>query len=232
MNAFATAGRRLMVEDFDASPSPPPARPVTPFCPCPRCGTEGRAAACPSASFDDGIAQGRRERAVEIAQTAEGLSLALEDALERSANAAQEAAARDAEALAGLVIAALMSALPASLAHLGAAEARAIVAAVLPSLASEPAISIAATPYSIGAISAAIGALPLTSRERIDLHAAASGEPELVVTWSAGRLRRSHADALAAVEDTLAQFGLAPPGPVPAGEAPSQARYLETTTHG
>ncbi|MCX7383744.1 MAG: hypothetical protein NT133_20530 [Alphaproteobacteria bacterium] len=227
MNAFARAGRRLMVEDFDAPPPLAQASPATPHCPCPRCNAEGRAAECPSASYEEGVARGRELRTVQDAQAVETLALELSDALARGTERAAAEAAEAAEALARLVIAAVMAALPASFARLGASEARAIVAAVLPSLASEPSVTIEAAPGALGTIRATIASLPRASQARIHLHANEDGGDDLAIIWSAGQVRRCHADALAMVQDTLAQFGL-----VTHDDIAFNFRTLETTAHG
>ena len=227
MNAFTRAGRRLMVEDFDARPPPAQPPPATPHCPCPRCNAEGRAADCPSATYDDGVARGRELRTTQDAQAAETLALELSDALARGTERAAAEAAETAEALARLVLAAVMAALPASFARLGPSEARAIVDAVLPSLASEPSVTIEAAPTALGPLRATVAGLPRASQARIHLHANEDGGDDLAITWSAGRVRRCHADALAMVQDTLAQFGLATHDDIA-----FNFRTMETTAHG
>lgn len=228
MNAFAQMVRRLPVEDFDAAPPPPAAAPMSPFCPCPRCATAGRTGECPSQAYEEGLARGRSLRAVEDATAAETLTLEIADALARGAERAAADAERVAEALAGLVIAAAMSVLPASCARLGAQEARAIADAVLPALATEPAVTIDADADTHDAIATAITRLPRASQSRITLHRQGAEGDQLRITWSAGMVRRSPAEAVARVHDTLSRFGLAPP----LTETAPQSYDLEPITHG
>ncbi len=229
MNAVTRPARRLLVEDFDAPPPVRASTPAAPFCPCARCAAEGRSAECPSASYDDGLARGRELRALDDTAAAEALTLELSDALARSTDQATMAAEQTAAALSRVVIAALAAALPATFARLAAAEARAIAEAVLPSLASEPAVTIDVAAPAFEVIRGAVSGLPRASQSRITLHRRdGDAGDDLCIAWSAGLVRRNHAEALARVMDTLSQFGLAPAE----DDACSRHHLLETTTHG
>jgi flagellar biosynthesis/type III secretory pathway protein FliH len=144
---------------------------------------EAELEAARAASWDDGHAAGR---AAQAAEDAVGLRHAV-TTLSAEFGAARETAAliaeRAAEEIARLLLAALASVFPTLCASHGAAEAAAVVRAVLPALTEEPEIGLRANPRTAPALLAEI--------ERID--------PDL-----ARRVRLTSTDALASGDVRIA----------------------------
>ena len=227
------AGLRLLIEDFDAAPKA--RQPSGPFCPCPRCEAAGRAGRCPSDAYDDGVRAGEERLAAGDSEHAVALAAEFAAALDRVDGQIAVLADHAADAMGRAVIAMVAAVLPASFGHLAAGESRAIAAAVLPALASEPAIDIEAAPASLAAIREAVGLLPRASQARIAIQPRETAHgAELHITWSNGAIRQDLAAALARVCDTLARFGLeAPKASAPPELKPvPQPTRMEAHAHG
>ena len=201
---------RLMMEDFDAPHTD--ATDAAPVCSCARCARDPRHLRCLSELHEEGVREG-----AALARTADdarldGITSRLTAALAGSATEAAAIAEDTAASIGEAVIAMVLALFPASLAGLGAREAGAIAAAVLPSLAHAPAVTIDIAPAARADIDAALQRLPVDQRARVDIRThAAMADGDLAILWSGGALRHDGAKAMAGVRDVLAGLGLLAP---------------------
>ncbi len=198
---------RLQIEDFDDLPHRPVA--AAPLrCTCARCAPEPR---CHSETYESGLLAGRAQRRTADQDNAARLALDLSDALAAAEAQAAAIAEETAEAIGEAVIAMAAALLPASLAHLGRCEIRAIADTILPTLAHAPGISIDIAVDAAPDLRAAIDHLPVTQQSRVELRThPRTGTGDISITWSSGAVHRNTAAILRRVEAILAELGLAP----------------------
>ncbi|WBV44553.1 hypothetical protein [Pseudoroseomonas cervicalis] len=122
-----------------------------------------------------------------------------------------------ASAIAEAALAALLGALPSLATRLGTAEAAHFIAALLPALREEPALSVRVAPALVEGVASRFAGLPVA----IDADPAL--EPgDAVLRWQGGEATRSAAAARAAVARALADCGLLPAASGPAASDTAQ----------
>ena len=200
----------LVMEDFDSVLIP--VSETFAGCGCARCRDDTTLPLCRADARAQGYSAGRDERGAADAAQAEMLAAVLLNALRGADAAANDLAEASADALGRVVIAMAAATLPATFAALGAREVRAIAAAVLPALKTEPAIMIRAAPDALHALHAIPDHTPEPMRSRLTLLADDTAPPgEVQIIWHAGATRCAPSEALARVMTVLAEFGLVPP---------------------
>jgi hypothetical protein len=162
-------------------------------------------AAGQAAGHTAGRAEAEAENRARATQALAAIALAMDEA---AARAAAEAG-RVAEALAGLLLDTLLAALPATCAHHGEAEARAVVRALLPPLLAEPAITVRIHPDIEAAIAAELRDCDADLASRVRL----APEPALApgdvrIAWKGGNAMRDGRAITEAVAAAFAETGL------------------------
>lgn len=214
MHGFATDSV-LYAEDFDdypadlvvATPEPEIIDPVF---------TLAELESARAAAHAAGVAaeRARAEGADAAARTRalEYIAAALADAREAARHAAEDAA----EGLAQAVLSVVAAGLPALCVHHGDAEARALLAALLPTLGSEPRITIRLNPRLASIVQADLAGLDADLAAAIHLTPTEALAPgDVRVSWDGGACQRSAAAACDAVRNALAPLGLLLPSPAP-----------------
>ncbi|HEX4260748.1 MAG TPA: hypothetical protein VHY76_06575 [Acetobacteraceae bacterium] len=166
----------------------------------------------------EGRAEAEAVARMGAAQQRTTLLARLADAL--GAAGAQAAASLEghAEETARLLLACLCQALPALCADHGAAELRAVARALLPTLRTEPRVTIRAHPHHVPDLQRELDALdpPLAGTAVLEpVQTMARGDVR--VHWQCGRAERSAAAIRAALEAALAPLGLLAEAPLGAG---------------
>ena len=188
----------LYPEDF-ADPAPRPAPPPAPAEPV---FTAADVAAARAEGFASGAAAGRTEAALQQqARVAEALGRVAER-LDAAADAAMAAAEAHAQALAQVLVDALRAAFPTLSAQHGAAEMRRVIAAILPALARETAVTLHVPPALEAAARSALQALALRRATPPRIVPDARLQPgDIEIAWDDGRAVR---DGAAVWRDVLA----------------------------
>jgi flagellar assembly protein FliH len=193
----------LFAEDFDL-----PARPDEPAVIAPEF-TAQELAAAREAGFAAGRDLGLAEAAVETeaALAVASRSVAAQiTALGAEAQAAAEAAAR---AVAQLLLDTLAALFPTVCARHGAAEAEAVLRALVPGLATEPALALRANPRLLPGLRAELARLDPALAARTDFTPSELAAPgDIALAWQHGSAERSAAAMWAAVAGALAPAGL------------------------
>ncbi len=203
---------RLNIEDFDEAPRPvakPPAG-----CTCPRCAADPHKLRCQSDLYEEGYQAGLIQRRNADQDHATRLALDVSDALAAAQSTVNDIAERAAQALGQTVIAMFAALLPTTQSQHAAREVSAIAAAVLPTLAQAPHITIDAAPDVEDDLQAAIAHLPPSERSRVELRISTRTVPgALRIAWPGGALHRDPALALRNVRAVLDELGLTAPTP-------------------
>ena len=167
--------------------------------------TEARARA-----FDEGHAAGLAAAAAAEAEAAVRMLDAIAAGLNTATQAGRDLAEARAQAIATLLTDALAAALPALCTRHGAAEIQAIVAAVLPGLAQEPAIEIAVAEDDVPAAQRAVARLDPGLARRVRLGPGTRQAPgDIRIAWKDGMATRDGAALCATVLEILTQDALA-----------------------
>ena len=209
----AARGLVLFDEEFEAAPSTDQSEGVAPIVDATIFTAADLAAACESS---------RREgRDLGFAEAAAAQEAALDAAA--TSVAAQIAALRDeqrrhtdsaAAAVAGLLLETLAALFPALCARHGAAEAAAVLRAVLPGLAGAPALTLRANPTLLDRLGAELARLDPDLAARTTLVASELAAPgDVALAWQHGQATREARALWNAVEAALAPAGFLGPAP-------------------
>jgi len=153
--------------------------------------TEAELTASTQAAFADGRAAGlaaaAAEREAANAQALASIVAAMGSANQEAARVADQAA----EALAGAIVAAMQSVIPDLIERSALSESRAMLAALLPGLAREPAVQIAVPHANVAGVTSALERLPPAQQDQITVAGSdACGSADVLVSWAAGRAER------------------------------------------
>lgn len=136
-------------------------------------------------------------------------------AIAESLAAQREHVGREAASLAEAAVATMLSMLSGALPHLcrehGAAEARALVQKLLPSLRAEPRVTIRVHATLAPILEQDLAELDLELAGTVSINPAPLEPGDLRVTWENGSFRRDAGAIRAAMQDALAQLGLLAP---------------------
>ena len=223
-----TAHRRtLLIEDFDLPPINRAAEPEAAGCTCARCLNDASLPLCRADAFDAGRMSGRAEAADMMTAHTDQMTALVEDAIAAADAVVNTVAETTADAIGRAVIAMVAASLPAMLGHLGAREAQAVAAAVLPALRNEAQVTIAAGSEAMPLLHPATARMPGTHQSRISLvEDTAAGPSDIRIDWHRGAARSEPAEMLARVRDVLAEFGLLPAPETDINFATDQAELL------
>lgn len=156
------------------------------------------------------VQQARSEWEHEGAQQRLRRLRSLEAALADAAAAAERVALAATEGTVATMLSMLSGALPHFCREHGPAEARALVAKLLPALRSEPRITIRVHPELVAEVQEDVAALDPDLAAAVTVLAAPIAPGDLKVAWEAGRFSRESAHILQAMEGALGRLGLAP----------------------
>ncbi len=206
MDGFVHPPRSLRVlfdEDFDARDAPPEPEVIEPTF------SAAELARAREAAWHEGHASGVEAASAnadaEICRALRMITQALGDVREVAAALTEGAAA----AIACLLMDNLAAAFPALCARHGDAEAAAIIAAVLPALAAEPAITVHANPQTLRLLTKAIQRLDPDTADRVHTADSDAMPPgDVHVTWHNGSATRDAAALWQQVADILTPAGL------------------------
>ena len=176
--------------------------------------------------FAEGQCAGRAEAEREAAQNVAALVAALGQAVSRLDDSIAAHAEARAAAVTNLVVGLLTASFPASFARLGATEAAHFAAAVLPNLAEEPRISLAASPQTLDVLTNTLAALPANLAQRTSLlPAEVMPAGALRIAWAGGAAVRDPTALASRLAEILSQFGfdMALPDPESPLELETQA---------
>jgi flagellar assembly protein FliH len=203
----------LYVEDFDAPPqsrepaaaAPPAAVPAAPepvF-------TASDLAAAHAAGRAEGLQAALEEAGLLQAQLQSAATQALADALAAGRASLERIVAAQAAEAARTVLAMLRSAVPATMARHGRAELDAVIAALLPGLASEPELRVRAHPGLADHVRETLITLLGADGGVLSVAADPALAPgDLRIAWADGSARRDCAEIYAAIRDALAPLNL------------------------
>lgn len=208
------AGEQVFVEDFDSPPPLPPEPEVI---------EPTFSAAELDAARNAGFHAGR---AAALAEAAAADHAAIRQSVETIAgrlasarDAGSQIATQSAEAMARLLLDSFALALPALCANHGDAELSAAIAALLPALAQEPAITVRVHPRHAAALSREIERLDPDAAARCRIIGSAAMAPgDLRVAWRNGGATRDVAAVWAQVMQVLGATGLSGPAVTTAQE--------------
>lgn len=207
----AAAGQRragvLFAEDFDAPAAPEP-EVIAPGS-APRGLTDADVAAARADAWAEGHGAGRAAAEAAAATALAGAVAALAREMTGLREELRASAETAADALARLLLDTLAALFPALSARHGAAEARAVVRALLPGLALEPDIVIRANPATAPALAEEVArALPdETGRVRV-VPDPAMGPGDVRLRWHGGTAVRDGAALWEEIAAALAPAGL------------------------
>ena len=195
----------LFAEDFDL---PPPAPPAAPEPPRPMFTVDDLAAireAARSEGRDAGLAEATAQ--YDLALQTASRSLAAQLAMLRAdARAAAETAGR---AVAQLLLDTIAALFPTLCARHGAAEAEAVLRALLPGLGGAPALSLRANPRLLAGLRAELARADPDLAARTEFIPSEIAVPgDIVLSWQHGGATRDAASLWDAVADALAPAGL------------------------
>jgi flagellar biosynthesis/type III secretory pathway protein FliH len=195
----------LYAEDFDdAGTAPAPDILVEP---APPPLTQDDVDAAASAA----IARARLAWQAEVEQQRQAALAAIADLLASQREQAAQEAATVAEAAVTTILSMLSGALPNLCREHGPAEARALVRKLLPSLRSEPHVTIRAHPALAPILEQDLAELDLELAGTVTVTAAPLEPGDLRIAWQNGSFKRDTGAILAAMQDALSQFGLTGP---------------------
>jgi flagellar assembly protein FliH len=178
-----------------------------------------------AAAFAEGATAERACLAAEDAATRSRALDAVATALAGAAEAARTVAEEAAEGLAQAVLSLVAAGLPALCAQHGEHEARALLRSLLPTLGTEPRITVRLNPDLLEAVRADLAGLDPEIAAAVQLLPTDTMPPgDVRVSWEGGTCQRSAAAACAAVREALAPLGLLLPEPRPE----TTHRILET----
>ncbi len=207
----------LFAEDFDepprrpAPPAPPPEpeeiEPVYSLADLERAHADGVLA---------GRAEAQSDQARALANAIAAIGAQLQDAGPAAARVAEAAA----EALAQMLLAMLSAALPTLCRRHGEAEARAVMAAVLPALSGLPRVHVRAHPSIMDGLAAELRSLAPEVAEVAVLSASDTMLPgDIRLSWQDGSAVRDTAGLLAEIDGILGEIGLRDAVPGTSSEA-------------
>lgn len=152
-----------------------------------------------------GLAQAAADRAEVTRQMLDAISRHLQNAKEEAGRVADESA----RTLAQLLLGVLGTMLPATCAHHGEAEARAVVQTVLPALVREPQVVVRVSPLVADAVSAELENLDSEVAGSVSLVPAESIPPgDVRISWTDGQAIRDTQAIWKNIADTLAPLDL------------------------
>jgi len=224
MNAIdrsRTAGV-LYAEDFDEpAPLPEPEPPPPPMF------DAAHLEAAQLAAHAEGLVAGQALARQSQQQATVAALQVIAASLGDARAAAEQAAERDAEALAGMLLACLRRLLPELCRLHGVGEARAVARAVLPGLLNEPQITVRADAATAAAVAAEIAAHEPDLAARVRTQPMAQMAPgDVRIAWADGTAQRDVAAIWRAIAAALEPVGLRlpvepPPPPAPAAVPPT-----------
>jgi flagellar assembly protein FliH len=186
------------------------------------------------AAHAEGLAAGQALARQSQQQATVAALAAIAASLDDARAAVEQAAERDAEALAGLLLACLRRVLPELCRLHGVGEARAVARAVLPGLLHEPQITVRADAATAAAVAAEIAAHEPDLAARVRTQPMAQMAPgDVRIGWADGTAQRDVAALWRSVAAALEPVGLrlpvepAPPPP-PLPPAPVVAPPMTT----
>ncbi len=200
----------LYAEDFDADENAPAAAVAEP---------EPEPVAAPVFTLDDlavaraeARASGRVEAEAGLTASRARMLELIATGLTEASQAAAAIAEQRAEAIARLMLSAMVACLPALCSQHGVVELRALVRAILPDLTEEPRITVRVNPHMASAMAAEIAALDTEFAERITLLPTDAIVPgDARITWQDGQAVRDAGQARRTLQDALAALGLLEP---------------------
>ena len=201
----------LYAEDFDDEVPPPPPEPPTEPEPAPPSYTQGELEAAQQAACADAVQAARAEwersalhgRTQSLAAIAAALAGA-----QGEADALAEAVAED---TARTVLSVLAGLLPDLCARHGAAEVRALLRHLLPTLAQQPRIAVRVAPAALDGVREDLALLDEEILAAITLTAAPLAPGDARVTWTDGSLTRDQAATRRTISAALSELGLLDP---------------------
>jgi flagellar biosynthesis/type III secretory pathway protein FliH len=163
-------------------------------------------------AFDEGFRAGAASRDAEIDDALDRAEKLVADSVQTMCANVERAATEAADALAGLLFGVLLTALPATYARHGSAEAAAFAGAILPLLRPEPEIAIRTHAQAQAELMAVISELSPDLRDRIALRPDSTMSPgDVEIAWKDGRAGRNAAEIFAEITAILERFDLAFP---------------------
>jgi len=200
-----SANLLLYPEDF-AEPrrrAPPAPAPVAPGF------SAADVAAARAAGRQEGEQAGRRAAITEEQTRSAALRARIADGLDGAQDAAAAAVEAAAFSLARLLFDALGTAFPTLSARCGEAEMRRVIAAILPALSREAAVTLHVAPSQCAVAAAELAALSLRRAEPPRVVAdAAMADGDIEILWDGGRAVRDAASLWRDIAAALAPLGL------------------------
>lgn len=206
----------LYAEDFDDEappPSPSPEEPAAEPEPAPPSYTQDELEAAQRAACADAVQAARAEwERSSLCQRTQSLA-AIAAALSGTQNEADALAEAVAEGTARTVLSVLAGLLPDLCARHGAAEVRALLRHLLPTLTQQPRITVRVAPAALDGVREDLALLDEDLVAAITLTAAPLAPGDARVTWTDGSLARDQAAIRHAVSAALTELGLLDPVP-------------------
>jgi hypothetical protein len=189
----------LYIEDFDEKPR-------APTIDAPEIIAPGYAAEDIEAAREEGRLAALEDHAALQAGLCTAALTAIADHMENARAQAQDAAARNAEEIAGAMLALLKTTLPATAARLAVDEVQALAAVLLPPLAREPGVDVRVHPAVQPFISTSL-CDKIPQLQDIVIQSDASLAPsDVTITWRDGMAKRDWAALWKQVSAALAPF--------------------------
>jgi flagellar assembly protein FliH len=198
--------RVLFAEDFDQPAGPAPAPEPEVIAPS---FSAADVAAAREAGWAEGYESGRAEAARADAAATRGATEAIAAELAGSREVARMHAEQSAEGVAHVLLDSLASVFPVLCARHGEDEVRAIVRAVLPALAQEPAVTVRANPHAVPGLTRELAELDAELADRVRIVPTdAIGPADVRISWRSGSALRDTAALWQQVAGVLLPAGM------------------------
>jgi flagellar assembly protein FliH len=200
----------LFADDFAAPPPPPPVPALPEPSPPPSYGQDELDAAIVEAQAQGhakGLADAAAATEARVADTLATIAERLADAAASAARVTGESA----DAIARLVLGAVLAGYPLLGERHGLEEVRWLLRRTLPGLLAEPRVTFRVHPSMVPAIGEVLATVPHDERRHMTIERSDAIPPgDARITWPHGGAIRNIADTVKAIEDILRPYGLLP----------------------